>query len=471
MAELVVRCGIYCRISRQWEGGSEGVKRQREDCLNIAARHGWTVVDEYIDDGQSISKFARRKRGEKSEYHRLLTDIEVRRLDAVVVWMDDRFQRELAELEAFFKVCEKVNLTRMASAGGELDISNPDQRMTLRIRVAIAAAEVEKQSARQRRRNQQAAEKGEMHFGGQRPFGVAWKGKQAVSERQAAKEQELIREATRRIIAGDTLRSITMDWQKRGIKTPGGSVWRNVNLRRCLLSPRMVGMRVYHGTSYLGAFEPIISMEEWQAVKAILEAPDRLKTDRGGVVRHLLSGIAVCGTCGHRLSVRKMHGKRIYYCSPGAPVGGCGTVGRQADPIDQLVTGAIFAAVEGDTWKRLSAKEDDDPIAPLYEQLARDQGLLDRLEDKIAQELISPEAAMRNRAEIEQRMEDTRSWINRKRGRQVVTFVPKNLRDVWTDLSLDRQRAIIKALVVRVAVLPQPGPKFDPAKIVVTWTA
>ena len=90
MAELVVRCGIYCRISRQWEGGSEGVKRQREDCLNIAARHGWTVVDEYIDDGQSISKFARRKRGEKSEYHRLLTDIEVRRLDAVVVWMDTR---------------------------------------------------------------------------------------------------------------------------------------------------------------------------------------------------------------------------------------------------------------------------------------------------------------------------------------------------------------------------------------------
>jgi hypothetical protein len=166
-----------------------------------------------------------------------------------------------------------------------------------------------------------------------------------------------------------------------------------------------------------------------------------------------------------------MHGKRIYYCSPGAPVGGCGTIGRQADPIEELVTGAIFAAVEGDTWQRLSATQEDDPIAPLYEQLARDQGLLDRLEDKVAQELISPEAAMRNRTEIERRMEDTRNWINRKRGKQVATLVPKNLRDVWPDLSLDRQRSIIKALVVKVAVLPQPGPKFDPAKILVTWVA
>jgi len=401
----------------------------------------------------------------------MLRDIADRRLEAVVVWMDDRFQRELAELEAFFKVCDKVNLTRMASAGGELDITDPDQRMMLRVRVAFAAAEIEKMRKRLRRRNQQAAEKGEKHFGGQRPFGDAWKGKQAVSEAQAAQERELLREAARRIIAGDSLRGIVLDWEKRGIKTPGGSAWRNTNLRRCLLSPRMVGKRLYHGTLYPGNFEPVLSMEEWQAVKAILEDPDRLVHDRGGVAKYLLTGIIHCGRCDTKLSVRKMRGKRIYYCSPGSPIGGCGKVHRQADPIDNLITEAIFKAVESKAWKRRAAQDQDDPTAPLYEQLARDQGLLDRLEDKVAQELISEPAYKRNRAEIERRMEETRNWINRKRGRQVIAFVPTNLREVWPDLSMDRRRAIIKAVIVKVTVLPQQGnPRvFHPEKIVALW--
>jgi DNA invertase Pin-like site-specific DNA recombinase len=467
---LVVRCGIYCRISRDWEGQAKGVQRQREDCLEIAQRLGWTVVEEYIDNDLSISKYSRKKRGAHSEYGRLLSDIESRRLEAVVVWMDDRFQRELAELEAFFKVCDKVNLTRMASAGGELDISNPDQRMTLRIRVAIAAAEVEKQSARLRRRNQQAAERGEKHFGGQRPFGDAWKGKQAVTEEQAQQERKLLQEAARRIIAGDSLRGIAFDWQKRNITTPNGNAWRNVNLRRCLLSPRMVGMRSYHGALHKGEFEPILTMDEWQAVKAILEDPSRTSRERGGVAKHLLAGIIFCGVCGTRLSVRKMHGKRIYYCSPASPMGGCGKIGRLADPIDELVTEAVFRAVEGKAFQRLSAKEPDDPSAALYEQLARDQGLLDRLQDKVAQELIDVPTAKRNRAEIERRMEDTRNWIDRQRGRQIVTKVPRNLRKVWPDLSLDRRRAILKAVLVKVTVLPQrSGTRFHPEKIVAEW--
>jgi site-specific DNA recombinase len=480
----VVRCGIYTRVSRDREGMAKAVSRQREDCLKIAARLGWTVVEEYCDNDQSISTFAVKKRGKDSDYRRLLKDIEERRLEAVVVWMDDRFQRELVELEAFFKVCDKVNLTRMASAGGESDIADPDQRMTLRIRAAIAAAEVDKMSKRLRSRNQAEAEKGEKHFGGQRPFGEVWKGEQAVSEAQAAEERELLREAARRIIAGDSLRGIVLDWQKRGIKTPGirkapdgekkiygGGVWRNTNLRRCLLSPRMVGQRVYLGTIYPGAFEPILSVEEWQAVKGILEDPSRVNHERGGVAKYLLTGIIYCGKCDTNLSVRKIRGKRIYYCSPGAPTGGCGTVGRQADPIDKLITEAIFRAAEGDLWKRLQAQEEDDPTAPLYEQLARDQGLLDRLEDKVAQELISETAYKRNRADIERRMEDTRNWIKRKRGRQVITFVPKNLREVWDDLSMDRRRAIIKAVIVKVLVLPQRGGSrtFQPDRIVAEW--
>jgi hypothetical protein len=77
-------------------------------------------------------------------------------------------------------------------------------------------------------------------------------------------------------------------------------------------------------------------------------------------------------------------------------------------------------AVESDRFQQMVSQGEDDPTNELYEQLARDQGLLDRLEDKVAQELISETTAKRNRSEIERRMEDTRREISRRRGGEVV---------------------------------------------------
>jgi site-specific DNA recombinase len=330
----------------------------------------------------------------------------------------------------------------------------------------MAEAEVEKLSKRVRLWHQARIKKGHHHSGGRRAFGEA---SESVTEEEVAIERELIREAVRRLIAGDSLRGIAMDWEKRKIRTPSGNLWRNVNLRRCLLSARLVGMREYGGELIKGDWEPIISLQEWEAVKAILEDPVRYKDHRGGTPKHLLSGLAYCGLCGNQLRVKRTRGLRVYFCSPETKTGGCLKISRQADPLEHLIEEAIFRAAEGDLFKRMAAQEEDDPTAMLYEQLARDQGLLDRLEDKLAQELISVAAYKRNRAEIEQRMETTRSWISRKRGRQIMTLVPRNLREVWSDLSIDRRRAIVKAILVKVVVHPQHGMRFDPEKIVAEW--
>src|SRR6266516_1606536 len=403
MTALVIRCAIYCRISLDWEGAGKGVQRQLEDCLAIVKRLGWTVVDQYIDNDVGASHHSKRK--VRAEYNRLLADIEAGRIDAVVIWMEDRLQRQVIELAEFLKVCDQAGVKRIASAGGEFDLSDPDQRTMLYIKAAMAEAEIEKMSKRMRRKNQERAEKGERHIAGKRPYGEAWHGRQAVSEAQAAQEREYIREAARRIIAGDSLRGIIVDWEKRGIKSPLGNLWRNTNLRRCLLAPRMVGMREYNGQLFQGDWEPILSLEEWQALKAILEDPDRTRFNRGGIPRYLLAGMVYCGLCDAKLYVNKVRGKLVYWCFPLAPKGGCGRIRRMAEPLEDLITAAIFHAVESDLFKRLAAQREDDPTAAQYEQLARDQGLLDRLEDKLAQELIGVPTYKRNRAAIERRME------------------------------------------------------------------
>jgi site-specific DNA recombinase len=232
-----------------------------------------------------------------------------------------------------------------------------------------------------------------------------------------------------------------------------------------LLSPRLVGMRLHNGKLYPGSWEPIISVEEYEAVKSILEDPARYKHERGGLPKHLLSGMVFCGLCGNKLSVRKRYNNRIYYCSQNPPAGGCGKIQRVADKLEDLITEAIFVAAEGNAWARTS-EEPDDPVALLYQELARLQGVYDRLEDKVAREVIKESTAKRQRFELEAVRRD----IDRHRGGQVIGLVPGNLRDVWPDLSLDRRRNIIKAVLVKVSVNPQPNAVvFDPGAIVAEW--
>jgi DNA invertase Pin-like site-specific DNA recombinase len=458
----------YLRLSLDWEGKGLGIERQREDCEHIAARLGVEITDWYVDNSVGASRRSKSK-GNRPEYRRLLTDIEAGCVKTVIIWMEDRLHRQVIELAEFLKVCEAAGVTRIASVGGELNLSDPDQRTLLYIKAAMAEAEVEKISARARRKHQQEAEQGKRSHGGIRPMGEVWHGKQKVSEERAAHERELIHEAVQRLIAGDSLRGIVTDWLKRGEQTPAGGKWHNVNLRRMLLSPRLIGKRQHNGQLYPGDWEPIVTVEEYEAVRAILEDPARYKYERGGLPKHLLSGVAFCGLCGNKLSVRKRYDNRIYYCSQNPPAGGCGKIQRVADKLEGLITEAIFVAVESDTWRK-AGETKEDPVAPLYEQLAALQGLYDRLEDKLADELIGKETYKRKRTQYERSMEDVRREITRLRGGQVIGLAPRNLREVWPSLSLDRRRNIVKAVLVRVAINPQPNSVvFDPDAIVAEW--
>ena len=465
---MTIRAGIYCRISRDWEGKQLGVERQRQDCLKIAKNRGWTVVEHYIDNDVSAAKTSKKVR---KEYLRLLDDIEAGKLDAVVLWMEDRLQRQVIELAEFLKVCDAAGVTRIASAGGEFDLSDPDQRTMLYIKAAMAEAEIEKMRARMRRKHLERAEKGGRHSGGIRAFGTVGAGKQRVTEAQARAERELIAEAAQRIIDGDSLRGIATDWNHRAIRTPTGGTWSNVTLRTMLLSPRLVGQRQHNGQLHPATWEPILPRDQWEAMRAILEDPERVTKGRGGVYRHLLSGLVKCGLCGTTMTVRNNRSGARRYCCSTAQQGACGRLERSADPVEQLITEALFVAIE-EGIEPLRAAAKDDPTRELYEALARDQGLLDRLEDKVAEELIRPEVAKRKRSEIERRMETTRRRLAELGDARVAARIPRNLRAVWQDFSLDRKRAIIAVVVERIEIHPQGmSPVFDPNAIRVTWRA
>jgi site-specific DNA recombinase len=469
----VERWALYARISRVMEDDdTEGVSRQIADGRAAIASRGGTVVAELVDNDVSASRFSKRAR---KHYRRLLDMIEGGEVDGVWIWMEDRLHRQVIELAEFLKACEQAGVAKIASAGGEFDLADPDQRMLLYIKAAMAEAEVEKSSKRIRRQRREAAERGERHAGGSREFGTVGAGRNVVSRTQADREQELIREAAERVLAGDSLRGIVLDWFDRGIRTPTGKTFQNITVRQMLLSPRIAGFRVHHGVLYPAQWDPIVPVEQWQAVREVLTDPARKVNLRGGAPRYLLIGLVHCGLCGQRMfgMRRRNYGKEqpaAYVCRPYRELRNCGGMRRNMAKVDELVCEALFDAVESPQWDRLAERPAADPARELYEQLARDQGLLDRLEDKVAQELIRPETARRNRAEIERRMEAARAKVAHLGDTRVAAHVPRNLRSVWPDLSLDRKRAILAAVIERIEIHPQgSGRAFDPDAIKVTW--
>ena len=60
---------------------------QLRELRECAARCGWTITSEYVDNGVSGSKESR------PELNQFMADAHRRKLDAVLVWKIDRFGR------------------------------------------------------------------------------------------------------------------------------------------------------------------------------------------------------------------------------------------------------------------------------------------------------------------------------------------------------------------------------------------
>jgi site-specific DNA recombinase len=164
-AAIFTRVAIYNRISNDPQGIEAGVERQREDCHALADRLGWQVYDTYVDNDLSAWTGKRRP-----SYERMLADIRAGKVDAVIVWHEDRLTRLPRELEEFADACLKAGVHRLVSCYGDTDLSNSDDMLTLRIKGAVAKNQSDAASRRLRRKHLELAQDGKPN-GGRRPYG------------------------------------------------------------------------------------------------------------------------------------------------------------------------------------------------------------------------------------------------------------------------------------------------------------
>jgi site-specific DNA recombinase len=494
-----VRAAVYRRLSHGFDG-EDWKERQLQDGVAIAERMGGTVAPEDVyTDYVSASRFSKR---ERDDYLRLLRAIEAPDGPRIVVcWMEDRAHRQILELAEFIEICRRHNV-RPATPNAEYDLDDPDQLTMWYIKVRFAEAEVEKTSKRLRRQRLHAAQKGQPEVNGSRHFGFrnwvkAPDGRivpgNAVPMRRIRQEQELIKEAVARILAGDSVRSIVNDWNARGIKTTKSNHWERAPFRIMITSPTIAGLREHRpvlddgrrtkrgqGALYPAQWAPIVPREDWEAVVRILADPAR-KHSRGRGVSYLLTGMIYCGVCGGRMYARPNYVHRDGPQNPENPDGRfyqCVSnvvprMARMVHLVDREVEARLFHRLkESQRFADAASAEEEDPTRPLYNELARLQGLLDRLEDKVADELIKPSTARRKQAEYEHEMDKLRNRLDALTGERIRARIPDNLEEVWPDLSLDRRRAILATEIDSVVVMPlkaRGSTRFDPNAIIVLW--
>jgi site-specific DNA recombinase len=456
---------IYCRISRDRVGAGLGVDRQLTDCQELAARLGWTVAAVHTDN--DISAYSGKPR---PGYRALLADVEGGRADAVLAWHTDRLHRSPAELETYISVCQAREVPTHCVKAGVLDLSTASGRMTARILGAVARQEIEHSVERIKGQKMHAAKAGR-YRGGRRPFGYEADG---VTVRPA--EAAAVLDASRRVLLGETLSSISREWNVHG---PAVSTWHPplapvpwtpTAVQRVLRRPRNAALIEVDAALLPARWPAIVPEPVWAQVVALCSDPSRRKA-RSNERRWLGSGLFHCGRCDDGTTVRSAvtagH-KPGYRCKRS------GHLTVKAQPIDELITELVLARLSRPDARLLLAIDRGADTEGLADEAAalrvRNAGLTDLYGDGVITggELKAQRARIQSRlAELAARMASAAV------GSPLAGFADaQDVAAAWDAATVSRRKVIVDALMTVTIDSPGRGAQsLDPSTVRVEWRA
>jgi site-specific DNA recombinase len=469
------KVAVYTRISRDDEGNGLGVARQRQDCERLADLRGWDVARVYEDN--DVSAFKRNVR--RSEFELMLSDLAAGLIDGVVAYDLDRLARQPKDLERLIELYEEPKRRLFATVTNDLNLGTADGRTMARVMVAFANKSSHDASRRIQRKHLELARLGKPS-GGPAPYG--WlKGGIKVDPEAAAH----IREAQQQLLAGVRIGTIRTDWQKRGLGHPRAGTKRlaHHHLEHMLTNPRLCGYRTYRGEILLddanqpviGEWETINTVEEWEAVCAVVA--ERKQKDPGRMLarKYLLSGIARCGLCHTKIRGQTNRqwkpgskaAKFTYQCS--VVNGGCGKVGRVGEPVDEFIISLVLAEQRERAAASTVAPAEQWPRAA---ELASVEADLAELTQAAKAQKITVSTLLLLLPDLERRRDELKLERGRfNKARQQAESLSADIGEDFHSLPIERQQALILHSLSAVLIHPagKGRRKFDPNLIEPVW--
>lgn len=352
---------------RQSLGNGASISEQLDLGRKRAAEQGWPVRAVYSDK-VSASRHTRKIR---TDWPKLLADINAGRGGVLWLWESSRGDRKLSTWAALLDDCRDHGTRIWVETHGRLyDMASPRDYRTLAEDGVDSAYESDKTSQRTTRSAASRAAAGlpvgKAPYGYERRYELTPAGKRVLlGQFPHPAEAPVVAGIIAAVAARDSLRAIAARLNERGVPTRTGAAWSTTQVRGVALNLAYIGKRVHapgrrgsravpgpDAAVYDATWPPLVGEELFYAARAVLLDPARTVT-RPGKAKHLLSMIAACEACGGPLAVtyRLRAGKRPAYACRNR---NCVAV-DQAD-LDDYVTAELLAwAAKPGNWKRLVA--------------------------------------------------------------------------------------------------------------------
>ncbi|MFI7283071.1 recombinase family protein [Micromonospora chersina] len=286
-------------------------------------------------------------------------------------------------------------------------------------------------------------------------------------------EATVIRDVVKRVLDGDSMRSVVADLRARGVTTSAGRPWTQQSLSRLLRNPRLAGLRTYHGEVVgPGQWAPIIDRATHKRLLELLDAPERKQPHATNVRKYLLSGgFLVCGYplpdesgTGTHIDGKPLYtqpsnsGKRGYVCRAGSPSYGCGRIRIAAESLEEEVAARALARLASPKVRaRLeraigSAKDGGETM----------QRVLQAIEDRLAeagQAYARREISLVTLTAIESEAKREQKQVRERlaqaaRLQALPATTPEGLAEWWVDAPLERRRELLALVLDRIIVKP-----------------
>ena len=359
-AKPATRCAIYTRKSSEegldQEFNSLDAQREAAEAFIASQKaEGWTALpDRYDDGGYSGGSM------ERPALDRLIRDIDVGKIDCVVVYKVDRLSRSLMDFARIMETFERQGVS-FVSVTQQFNTSHSMGRLTLNI--LLSFAQFEREIIGERIRDKLAAQARKGKWTGGAPvlgYDVDRSGpspKLVVN----AKEATRVREIFRMYLAEASLLPVVKELAQRGWanklrttkkgKQLGGRPFDKATLYVLLTNPIYTGKLRYKDELHDGEHEAIIEQDLYDKVQAKLKDNGRA---RGAEFRNkygaLLRGLLRCKACDSAMAhtfngKSSKHRHRYYRCvnaiKNGRDACSCGTL--PAMEIERVVADEVRA--------------------------------------------------------------------------------------------------------------------------------
>jgi DNA invertase Pin-like site-specific DNA recombinase len=394
-------------------------------------------------------------------------------IEYVVAWQQDRLWRDVADQQAFLALGRRAGLKAVVTMTNEFDPSDADDEYVSTLLAANAKRESAMTSKRIRRSILDRAERGAPH-GGRRGFGYDRAHKIVKSE------AKLIREAVTRTLNGESTGSIVADWKVRGVQTPSGGSFSTGTLSRLLRQARLAGLREHLGATYPGTWEPIITVEEHETLRRLIDARQRGPSAPRTTKWLLSGGILQCGKCGGSLRAQKANARHYTdrYACPDAGVGGCGGISVNADKVEERVRDLVLDELNSARFAKRVERERkqqqgaDDVVTKLIDALTRDRAKLVAIGDAYADTDMDRATYVRQVDRINARIAETERKLDTvSTAHSALRYAGRaaELRADWEEMTVPERQTLIRTLATSFTITPGERGAFDQDRVVPNW--